>query len=144
MVWNPRYQIDSAKIESTQKQFLLFALRNFRWDSQYNLPPYTSRLKLINLPTLVSCREMRGIIFMVKLLTGSISSPSLLADVSFNVPSRVSRHFCPIFLKACKTNFELHDPLRCLCQDFNCHSSTFDISDPLFSIKKAILSALNK
>lgn len=55
-----------------------------------------SLLKLINLPTLGRGREMLGIIFIVKLLTDSISSPLLLAEVTINVPSRISRHFCSL------------------------------------------------
>uniref|UniRef100_A0A0A1X4N6 Probable RNA-directed DNA polymerase from transposon BS n=1 Tax=Zeugodacus cucurbitae TaxID=28588 RepID=A0A0A1X4N6_ZEUCU len=144
VVWNPSYQSHSDKLESVQKQFLLFALGHLHWDSRLNLPPYTSRLKLINLPTLTSRREMLGIIFLVKLLNGLVCSSFLLSDIKFNVPLRSSRQFRPLFLKSSRTNFELNEPFCRICHDFNSHSSTFDPSDSIFSIKKTILSSLNK
>jgi len=52
------------RIESVQKQFLLFALRGLNWDQNVRLPSYSSRLLIINLPTLVSRRIMLGTIFM--------------------------------------------------------------------------------
>jgi len=36
------------RIESVQKQFLLFALRGLNWDQNVRLPSYSSRLLLIN------------------------------------------------------------------------------------------------
>nr|AMS38367.1 hypothetical protein [Bactrocera tryoni] len=144
VVWNPSYQVHSDKLESVQKQFLLFALNHLHWDSSLNLPPYINRLKLINLPTLASRREMLGIIFLVKLMNGSVCSPSLLSDINFNVPARSTRQFRPLLLKFSRTNFELNEPFRRICHDFNSHSSTFDLTDSLFTIKKIILSTLNK
>ncbi len=88
VVWNPNYQIHSDKLESVQKQFLLFALAHFRWDSRVSLPSYTSRLKLINLPTLSSRREMLGIIFLMKILNGTVCSSFLLSEIKFNIPIR--------------------------------------------------------
>ena len=144
VVWNPSYQIHSDKLESVQKQFLLFALAHFRWDARVSLPPYTSRLKLINLPTLSSRREMLGIIFLVKLLNGTVCSSFLLSEIKFNIPVRLSRQFRPLLLKSCRSNFELNEPFRRICHDFNSHSSTFDLSDSLFKIKKTLLFSLNK
>ena len=47
VVWDPQYAIYSDKIESVQKQFLHFALRGLHSNSDFVLPSYTSRLKLI-------------------------------------------------------------------------------------------------
>ena len=46
IVWSPCYQCHIDRIESVQKQFLIFCLRNLGSDSSQNLPPYKSRLKL--------------------------------------------------------------------------------------------------
>ena len=43
-LWNPKYNSFSDRIESAQKQFLLFALRNLRWRREIRLPPYSDRL----------------------------------------------------------------------------------------------------
>ena len=49
VVWMPFYDIDVKRIESVQKQFLLFCLRDLGWSNGYVLPSYRSRLNLINL-----------------------------------------------------------------------------------------------
>jgi len=65
-VWilRTQYQVHIDRIESVQKQFLLFALRGLNWDQNVRLPSYSSRLLLINLPSLISRRIMLGTIFM--------------------------------------------------------------------------------
>ena len=49
VVWNPLYHVHSDKIESVQKQFLLFALRPPFPDPLERLPSYSLRLTLIRL-----------------------------------------------------------------------------------------------
>jgi len=67
-IWSPKYQEHIDRIESVQKQFLLFALRGLNWDQNVRLPFYPSRLQLINLPTLVNRKTMLGPIFMHNLI----------------------------------------------------------------------------
>ncbi|XP_063707697.1 uncharacterized protein LOC134836418, partial [Culicoides brevitarsis] len=53
VAWNTSGATKSSKIESIQKQFLLFALKNLGWRRDtYALPAYTDRLKLLNMETL--------------------------------------------------------------------------------------------
>jgi len=63
-VWSPEYHVHIDRIESVQKQFLLFAVRGLNWDQNVRLPSYSSRLLLINWPSLVSRRTMLGTLFM--------------------------------------------------------------------------------
>ena len=49
VVWDSQYAIYSDKIESVQKQFVLFTLRVLHWNGDFVLPSYASRLKLIRL-----------------------------------------------------------------------------------------------
>ena len=77
-VWNPFYDCHINRIESVQKQFLLFCLRNLNWCCNHQLPSYESRLKLIALPTLKSRKFMLNVTFIHKLLSGDIRSPRLL------------------------------------------------------------------
>jgi len=37
-VWSPQYQVHIDRIESVQKQFLLFALRGLNWDQNVRFP----------------------------------------------------------------------------------------------------------
>ena len=144
IIWNPSYNIYSDRIESVQKQFLLFALRHLRWNQNENLPSYVSRLKLIDLPTLHSRRSMLSVLFLHKLIIGDVQSNFLLSCINFNVPSRLSRNFVPIYLNLCRYNFTLHEPFRVICSKYNALSQLFNFSDPLSKIRDCLLYELNR
>jgi len=92
-VWSPQYVVHSNRIESVQKNFLLFALRRLNWDANHILPPYSSRLLLINLPFLANCRTMLGTVFICKLIRGEVESPDLVSRPNFSVPSKFTRNY---------------------------------------------------
>jgi len=138
-VWSPQYSNHQDRIESVQKKFLLFALRGFNWVSGSNLPPYTSRLLLINLPSLTNRRIMLGVMFMIKLVSGEIDSSYLLSQINFSVPSRHTRNFVPISLNLCTNNYSLHEPFRVLCTDYNKLYCVFNAEASTLTIKKSIL-----
>lgn len=140
LVWSPYYSCHVNRIESVQKQFLLFALRNLAWNPDINLPPYLHRLALINLPTLERRRIMLGICFVVKLINGEINSPDLTSKLNFNVPFRVSRHFSPLCLPVIKYNYEELNPIYKLCKNFNKVSNLISITDSIESIKRLVLN----
>lgn len=139
VVWSPNYGCHIDSIESVQKQFLLFALRGLGWKTFEKLPPYEHRLKLINLPTLRRRRLMLGVTFMTKLINGEINSISLLGDIRFNVPNRVTRNYVPLKLSFCRYNYEEFNPFHCLCTQFNELYNLFSISDPISKIKLSLL-----
>jgi len=117
-VWSPQYAVHSDRIESVQKNFLLFAVRRLNWDANRILPSYSSRLLLINLPSLANRRTMLGTVFICKLISGDVESPGLISRLNFSVPSRFTRNYIPFILIYCRSNYELHDPYRVLCSDF--------------------------
>lgn len=49
VVWLPVFDCDNDRIESIQKQFVLFALRHLSWSNKYSLPSYERRLALLNM-----------------------------------------------------------------------------------------------
>ncbi|KAL9917892.1 uncharacterized protein ACN427_000469 [Glossina fuscipes fuscipes] len=140
VVWSPSYRCYVDSIESVQKQFLLFALRNLGWDPIASLPPYENRLLLLSLPSLEKRRFVLGVSFLIKVINGAIDSPSLLGEVSFNVPNRFSRHFILVKLNQCKFNYELFNPLRVVCKNLNDVYHLFSLSDSLKSIKAKLLN----
>jgi len=73
------------------------------WDQNVRLPSYSSRLLLINLPTLVSRRITLGTIFMNNLIRGDIDSIDLVSRLSFNDPVRLMRNYHPINLPRCSS-----------------------------------------
>ena len=85
IVWAPYRQIDIDRIESVQKQFLLFALKHLNF-SGFVLPPYKSRLLLLNMVPLEDRRKLFSAMFAFDLIQGNIKSENLLklVDVSNN------------------------------------------------------------
>jgi len=77
--YGSQYVVHSDRIESVQKKVLLFVLRRLNWDANRILPPYSSRLLLINLPSLANRRTMLGTVFICKLIRGDVESPDLLS-----------------------------------------------------------------
>jgi len=59
-------------LDGPKKNFLLFALRRLKWDANRILPPYSSRLLLINFMSLANRRTMLGTVFICKLIRGLI------------------------------------------------------------------------
>lgn len=143
VVWTPQYNIYSNMIESVQKQFLLFALRQTYCNSGFSLPSYEMRLKLINLPTLLSRRKMLNALFVLKILSGDVYSPTLLGMINLNVPCRNLRRSDLIKLSCETTNYGVHSPFRCACNDLNCLYSIIDFQCSYNTVKKNIIISLN-
>ena len=77
-----------ARIESIQRRFLVFALRNFPWYDPFRLPSYEDRLRLLNMPTLQRHRDYLRLSFITNLLNGKINCPGLLPKLSTRINSR--------------------------------------------------------
>ena len=144
VVWDPQYTIYSDKIESVQKQFLIFALRGLHWNSDFVLPSYTSRLKLIRLPTLKSRRIMLNTMIVIKILSGNIPSDFLISSIRINVPFRSSRYYQPLYVDFHRTNYSMGDPLSKMCIDFNSVYSKVDFCMNIDLIKSNIIIFLNE
>lgn len=142
VVWDPVYMTHINSIESVQKQFLLFCLRSLHWNL-LDLPPYTSRLALIKLPTLKSRRTMLNVSFILNLINGDISSIYLLNNILLNVPTRPSRHYELLSIKYFTTNYANADPFRRMCSQFNKYYKVIDFSLSPNLIKSKIIILLN-
>lgn len=109
-VWNPFYNIHIKRIESVQKQFLLFALKNLNWNDQLRLPPYKHRLLLLNMNTLEDRRKTLSCILVVNIILGRIDSPFLLSLIQFKCPQRNLRNFEPLKEINSTLNYLKHEP----------------------------------
>ena len=137
-MWCPYTACHIQRIESIQKQFLLFALRGLAWNFDY-LPPYENRLMLIDLPTLEKRRYMLSSMFIIKLIRGFIDSDFLLNQINFNVPSRVTRYFYPIKLSIAQYSYDYYNPFRRVCLIYNEIYNTLPASDSLNIIKQYLI-----
>lgn len=77
VVWMPFYDVDVSRIESLQKQFLLFCLRDLGWSDGFRLPPYRRRLNLLNMLTLRDRQKLACCVFTFDVLCGNINCASL-------------------------------------------------------------------
>lgn len=65
-IWNTYYIDQTKRIESVQKQFLLYALRRFNWPDNCHIPKYEHRLLLLQMSTLEDRRKIAQSIFILK------------------------------------------------------------------------------
>lgn len=119
VVWNPNYDVHSKRIESVQKQFLLFALRKFGWRRQSNLPAYSSRCKLIDLESLRARRLKACALFAYDSLTKRIDSPKLKSLLEINEQPRLLRNNRIFRLAKHRTNYGNYEPVNNMCRIFN-------------------------
>lgn len=143
VVWDPIYNNYASMIESVQKQFLIFCLRNLGWNNSVNLPSYESRLALIKLPSLQSRRTMLNIIFISKTIMGDVDSTFIISKLTFNIPTRPTRYYNLLFIPTCRTNYSNADPLRKMSRDFNRMYHFLDLTLNYDSIKSTLITALN-
>lgn len=139
VVWCPYNVCYIDRIESIQKQFLLFALRGLSWNVN-NLPPYESRLMLIDLPTLEKRRRMLSSMFIIKLTRGFVDSIFLLGQIQFNVPRTSSRYYCPIKLPIARSEYDFYNPFRRVCLLYNEIYEILPLSESLHIIKQQLKS----
>ena len=143
VVWDPQYDVHVKKIESVQKQFMLFCLRSLPWNPNINLPPYESRLALIKLPTLKNRRIYLNTSFIINLINGVTVSEFLVHKLEFHIPFRPTRNYIPLKLQYFRNNYSNFDPFRRMCNDFNMLYDHIDFSYDVNAIKEKIRNFLN-
>jgi hypothetical protein len=114
VVWAPFREVEAKQIESIQKQFLIFALSSLsfnRSDSDpstdesqagamvssyqrniYKLPPYESRLLLLNMTTLANRRKLFLALFIFDIIKNNINCDSFIDRINYNVNRHNLRH----------------------------------------------------
>lgn len=91
VVWSPKAVGEIKRIESIQKQFVLFALRHQNWSNRFHLPPYEARLSLLQLDTLEDRRRLAALTFVHGCLNGCINVCEFSSCFQFLVPARSTR-----------------------------------------------------
>ena len=86
IVWDPVFDCDRKRIESIQKQFVIYSLRHLQWRNGYQLPPYDARLTLLGLDCLADRRVQAACTFVVSCASGLIKAQEFQG--SFRVAHR--------------------------------------------------------
>ena len=118
IIWSPYYGIHSNRIESVQKQFLLFALRDLGWNS-FCLPSYDHRLLLLEMVPLSVRRESALALLVFDLLSGKINCPSLRARLIPNENTFNLRRIRPFKEEIHVTNYAMNEPMNRAIRTFN-------------------------
>ena len=124
-VWSPCYDTYSNRIESVQKQFMLFSLRNLGWSS-YRLPRYENRLFLLNLITLKARRELFDCMYIFDLLRNNIDCNVLSDKIIINENRRDLRHTRFLIEHFSRNNYTFNDTTNRSIRNFNKFSNFYD------------------
>lgn len=141
VVWNMSGKTKSAKIESVQKQFLLFALRNLGWRTDsYALPSYKDRLKLLNMQTLEKRRFNYDAMFAFDLLRKNIGYEPLSSKMRLNhqIP-HVLRRRRFLHVSTHHRTYTSDEPISRISRAFNCTSHLYNDEISRASYKNTII-----
>lgn len=125
IVWAPYRQVDIDKIESVQKQFLLFALRDLGYTG-YHLPPYRSRLLLLNMTTLELRREKASATFILDLIQGDIDCKVLADRITFKDSVYNTRDRNILNEERHVLDYAINDPIARGIKNFNKYKACYD------------------
>lgn len=95
VVWDPVFDNAKKRLESVQKQFLLFALRELAWRDRFVLPPYEARLSLIDLESLSDRRKIAACAMATSCLNGTCMSRRLKDEFVLQPPPARLSHLGP-------------------------------------------------
>ena len=144
IVWAPLFQCDIDRLESIQKQFLLFALRHLHFRDNFHLPPYVNRLKLLNLSTISQRRELAEALFVFDLLTANINCPNLVQSLTLNPFPRTLRHPRLLLSFSYKSRYTQNEPINRCIATFNKFSSLYDPDITRDSFKTKIINYISR
>ena len=142
VAWAPSTKTQMDKIESVQRQFLLFALKNLGWRHAYELPSYESRLKLLNMDSLQNRRIVSCSIFMYKLMNQVINVPSLSNQLVYNESIYQTRNRHTFVQPPHSTNYGMNEPLTRLVKLYNLYEVDFLASNSVNMLKTRIRNKL--
>lgn len=144
IVWDPVFEVDKKRVESVQKQFIIFALRYLGWQDPFHLPSYESRLQLIDMHKLSVRRSVAACTLVVSCLNGETKSSAIASQFRFHTPTRVSRSASAArklcLLPLARPLYVNNSPLRRCIESFNevAHLYTPGMSTQKF--RSAVLS----
>lgn len=127
-VWSPYHDVWIKRIESIQAKFIRYALRFLPWSNPDELPPYENRCRLLELDTLEKRRKMMIAVFAGKIITANIDAPFILSRINLNVVPRPLRTRNFLRLDFQRTDYAQHEPIRRMCEVFNCVYDLFDFN----------------
>jgi hypothetical protein len=143
IIWSPMYECDIKRLESVQKQFLIFALRSLPWDNRsFQRPPYTSRLQLLTMKTLQSRRLLTEALFAYDLVNKNINSEYICSKITINTSTRVLRNKKFLIEKQFRSNYSANEPFNRCSKSFNQFSRLCGTNTSKLAFRNRILEII--
>lgn len=142
IVWSPYQITHSDRIESVQKQFMLFALRKLGWTA-WPLPSYESRCMLISLETLKKRREFASVSFVNDIVSQRVDCTDILSKLNFYSPTRNLRNRTLFLPDHHRTNYAKCSPLNQMMRLYNQHCEMIDLTMSRSSLRHYFNSLRN-
>ena len=135
IVWSPHPGVQEERIESVQKQFLLYALRKLGWTA-HRLPSYEARCMLIDIQTLKERREYVMASFVNDFVSQNVDSAVLLSKLNFYAPIRQLRHRSLFALNHHRTEYAKNGPINSMMNSYNQHCETIEFTMSRYKLKQ--------
>lgn len=124
-VWSPYYNTDCDLLEGIQKRFLRYCAYRLGYDRrEYE---YKTIMEIMNLNSLEHRRLEASLIFLYKIINGTINSPEILELVTFNVNERRTRNAEIFNIPFHHTNYGQNESIVKMLNQANKHSSKIDL-----------------
>lgn len=127
IVWNPGYLQYINLLEAVQRKFLKTVY--YRKHRAY-VPHHFCHNNLLNEFGYVSLSDRRiisGIVFIYRLLTGSVCSPNLLSQLNLFVPRLNCRSNPTFYLPFTNTRHHSQSPMISMCRNINIYCFDIDL-----------------
>ena len=137
-VWTPYHTTHLARLESVQKQFLLFVSWRQRLPGSYALPPYRERLAVLRLDKISDRHKVACATFIFDLLMRRIDCRQLRDKIIVNT-NRRGRHSRYINEAFHRTEYGRQEPLNKCIQVFNNVAEIFKSGLSRHAFRKEII-----
>lgn len=136
VVWQPYYETHKTRIESVQKKFVRFALRNLGWRDA--LPNYKSLCMLVGIDSLEIRRKMADALFLKDVIDDRYVSPYLAGQVSLYEGRSGLRQVRPFQIPNRVQNYARNEPMYRIMSFYNANRNQFNVEKSKEKIKHVI------
>ena len=140
-IWAPYRDIDIKRLESIQKQFLIFALRHLGFSGP-QLPAYRSRLLLLNMIPLEDRRNVAYALLAFDLIRGNVIANELKNRIIINNNQHSTRSRRFLREELHHSDFSYNDVVSRAIRNFNSNSDLYDESVSKNTFKSRIINKL--
>ena len=141
-VWAPHCSTTIERIESIQKQFIIYALRHHYPYGTYPLPPYTQRLAEADLDSLANRRKITQALLALDAYNGTLDSEWIRSCFTRHVPIRSLRREEFFRPENHRTNYGRFEPINHAKLLFNEYSHLYQPGLTKAAFKIAMLTEL--